>query len=244
MSGLHMIEHHIDQTALLRFMSAQGLDDARHGPDFGYGIHAWLKTAFGNLAPRPWRLLADRKRPPRMLAYSRAPAEALVERLHAFAEPAAQAVCPPENIAGKAMPHWTADRKLGFELLCCPVGRKARQKTEKDIFLLKADHAAPEDEPLDRAGIYGDWARERLQRDGATQVERIALQGYRRVGQQRKRQAPPGQRAVARLERPEAVMSGVLRVGDPQAFERLLARGVGRHCAFGYGMLLLKPPER
>jgi CRISPR system Cascade subunit CasE len=30
-------------------------------------------------------------------------------------------------------------------------------------------------------------------------------------------------------------------VADPAAFAQLLARGVGRHRAFGLGMLLLRP---
>lgn len=242
MSGLQMIECHLDQTALLRFLRAQGLDDPRHGPDLGYGVHAWLKAAFGDLAPRPWRLLADRKRPARMLGYGQAQAEALIGRLRDFGEPAVQAVCPSEGITGKPMPRWTPGRELGFELLCCPVGRKAGQKTEKDLFLLKADHVP--DEQLERAAVYGNWARERLETDGAAQVERLWLDGFRRVRQQRKRQVSPMERAVCHLERPEAVMAGVLRVGDPHAFEHLLARGVGRHRAFGYGMLLLKPPGR
>jgi CRISPR system Cascade subunit CasE len=35
--------------------------------------------------------------------------------------------------------------------------------------------------------------------------------------------------------------SGVLEVADGEAFNRLLASGVGRHGGFGFGMLLLKP---
>ena len=36
-------------------------------------------------------------------------------------------------------------------------------------------------------------------------------------------------------------VEGTLTVGDPDAFSRLLARGIGRHRAFGFGMLLLRP---
>jgi CRISPR system Cascade subunit CasE len=36
-------------------------------------------------------------------------------------------------------------------------------------------------------------------------------------------------------------MTGILEVTGGEAFARLLARGVGRHRAFGFGMLLLKP---
>jgi len=38
-----------------------------------------------------------------------------------------------------------------------------------------------------------------------------------------------------------------LTVTDGEAFARLLAKGVGRHTAYGYGMLLLRPargPEK
>jgi CRISPR system Cascade subunit CasE len=37
------------------------------------------------------------------------------------------------------------------------------------------------------------------------------------------------------------VFSGLLQVEDAAAFTALLARGIGRHRAFGFGMLLLKP---
>jgi CRISPR system Cascade subunit CasE len=36
-------------------------------------------------------------------------------------------------------------------------------------------------------------------------------------------------------------MEGTIEILDSAAFVRLLARGVGRHAAFGYGMLLLRP---
>ena len=39
-------------------------------------------------------------------------------------------------------------------------------------------------------------------------------------------------------------MAGTLTIGDPDAFAAILSRGVGRHAAFGYGMLLLSPPGR
>jgi len=40
---------------------------------------------------------------------------------------------------------------------------------------------------------------------------------------------------------PDAVFKGVLQIHDADAFNRLLRRGIGRHRAFGFGMLLLKP---
>lgn len=49
-------------------------------------------------------------------------------------------------------------------------------------------------------------------------------------------------RRPARPLRPWALLHGTLEVRDPAAFMALLARGVGRHRAFGYGMVLLRPP--
>jgi CRISPR system Cascade subunit CasE len=36
---------------------------------------------------------------------------------------------------------------------------------------------------------------------------------------------------------------GALRVADEAGFAGAIARGIGRHRAFGFGMLLLAPPE-
>lgn len=101
----------------------------------------------------------------------------------------------------------------------------------------------PEEKP-DRAKIYCDWAKEKLQTAGAVQIERIRLKGFRRTQQRRKTGLASGTREIRRLERPEAVFSGVLQVTDPQGFNRLLAHGIGRHRAFGCSMLLIRPQER
>ena len=42
-------------------------------------------------------------------------------------------------------------------------------------------------------------------------------------------------------EGPDAVMRGNITVTDSDAFTRLLSHGIGRHRAYGYGMLLLRP---
>jgi CRISPR system Cascade subunit CasE len=39
-----------------------------------------------------------------------------------------------------------------------------------------------------------------------------------------------------------ALIRGELVVGDPDSFNAMLAGGIGRHVAFGYGMVLLSPP--
>lgn len=241
MSLLQMVELRLDMPALLRFLRDQGLDPGE-GDDLGYGVHAWLAAAFGPMAPKPWRLLVDRRRPTRILGYSLHNAEELRQRLHDFSHPGAFAVCaePDTDIASRPMPAWKPGRRLGFELQFCPVGRKARTGVEKDLFLLNAD-AAPA-MPLQREAVYCDWIRTKLQQTGAANVTAIGLAGFQLVRQTRQSQGP-GRRSRSHPLRPQALVRGELTILDPDAFSDLLARGVGRHRSFGYGMLLLRPPS-
>lgn len=50
-----------------------------------------------------------------------------------------------------------------------------------------------------------------------------------------------GNRETCWLTRPDVRFSGLLRVANPETVPWVLARGVGRHCGFGFGMLLLRP---
>ncbi|HEY0276048.1 MAG TPA: type I-E CRISPR-associated protein Cas6/Cse3/CasE, partial [Paenirhodobacter sp.] len=42
-------------------------------------------------------------------------------------------------------------------------------------------------------------------------------------------------------QHPDIDVTGTLIVRDPALFRASVARGIGRHRAFGFGMLLLKP---
>ncbi|BCX82597.1 CRISPR system Cascade subunit CasE [Methylomarinovum caldicuralii] len=235
MSQLFMVELRPDPRRLMRFLYGQRLGSGNDG-DFGYGIHAWLRAAFADLAPQPWRLLDGRGMPGRILAYSRHDAEALRLQLQGFADPLTFEACPPQAIAGKPLPAWRAGQRLGFEVLCCPVGRKSATGIEKDLFLVHADSGGE----IQRDQVYCDWARARLERDGAAEVTELRLEGFRLVRQLRKSHGQ--RRKKSALLRPQALIRGSLTVADPDAFTGLLARGVGRHRAFGYGMVLVKPP--
>ena len=53
-------------------------------------------------------------------------------------------------------------------------------------------------------------------------------------------------RAIRKLHRrysegPDALIRGELEITDGAKFAKLLAGGIGRHKAYGYGMLLLRP---
>ncbi len=237
MSSLHLVELQIDLVPLYSFLHGRGL--SKEDTDLGYGVHSWLKAAFGELAPQPWRLLVDRVRPTRILGYSRYGAEVLQRRMQEFADPSVAQVCPDPGLtmASRIMPAWVEGRRLGFQTLLCPVGRKARSGLEKDLFLIKAD---TQEKGLRREEVYTQWAKSNFGQFSTT-INEIRLVGFRLVKQTRPTQGAG--RRYRTTNRPQALLEGILTVGDPQDFQRLLARGLGRHRAFGYGMILLRPPS-
>ena len=233
-ADLFMIELLLDAEALVRFLQGRGINH-RQDEDLGYGCHAWLTAAFGSLAPKPFRMLMGGKsrNAARILAYGPHGMEALRRYLTEYAEPGAHAVCSPECISAKKMPvAWEAGRTLGFEVLACPVSR--REGTEKDVYLRQADRGGPE-AGLQREAVYGSWLAAQMQ--GAADPVDVRLVGFRLI---RFFRNSHGSKAARGL-RPQAMLAGRLRVVESEAFARMLARGIGRHRAFGYGMLLLRP---
>lgn len=235
--ALHLVEIRLDAGALVRFLEMQGLN-GRADEDGGYGIHAWLTAAFGELALRPWRLLWQRGRPPRLLGYSPQPASKLREHMAEFADPGVAAVCSrPEDIVSRNMPTFRVGRELGMDVQCMPVIRKSRTGIEMDIFLSEEGHSKRRDV------VYCEWARDRLMRSGAVDDVHLSLEGFRLVKQLRRTNTTDGYRSARTLIRPQAQIQGRFAVKDAEAFDGLLTRGLGRHVAFGYGMVLLRPPS-
>lgn len=241
MSALHMVEMHLDMPALMRFARDQGLLHPAADDDLGYLVHAWLRAAFGDEAPGPWRLLLGGRRPTRILAYSAVDAVRLRGRMADFADPGVLEVCVPDDLRSKEMPLWQVGRRLGFEALCCPVVREGATGTEKDAFL----HELPSERvgaPLRREDAYGAWARTRLEHYSGVSVGRVGVHGFRLVRMLRRPRPTGRERRVAVIVRPQVLVRGDLTVLDPGALSELLTHGIGRHRTFGYGMVLLRPP--
>lgn len=252
---LHLVQLLPDGAALARFAHARRLPDG----DTGYVLHRALRDAFGAAAPQPFRLLDAPSRPAKLLGYAPAGAEELRDAL-TLAEPDIDRVFPAGGIDSKAMPpYFEAGRQLGFELRACPLVRtKASDDPERqrevDVFVHQA-RALPPDVPLEREAVYVAWLRDKLDAGGAELVD-ARLTGFTLAPLVRRTHASPQGRTEARdgpprrllsaegrgaARRPDATFRGTLRVADPERFQALLARGVGRHRAFGFGMLLLRP---
>lgn len=233
--NLGLLQCHPDPRRLAAWATRFGL--ATGGDDLGYALHALLAAAFGSAAPRPFRHFGDARG---LLAYTTHDAESL-QLAAQTAAPDVHAALGLERFAVRSFPHqWAAGRRLGFELRIRPILRTS-QGRERDVFLAAIDRQPGE--TLSREAVYAEWLRSELAREGAAVVERVSLDGFRLSSSLRKAREAGGKRPARRVTGPDVLFSGELSVNDPAGFATLLTRGVGRHRAFGYGMLLLKPPE-
>lgn len=206
--------------------------------DFGYALHCLLKTAFGEHSPQPFRYMNNS-----LLGYSSENLETL--RLHAsLAAPDVARALGLDALDARPFPAtWKQGQMLGFEVRVRPVIR-AKDGRERDAFLHAAEAIPPEqgDGIAQRAMIYRDWLAKQFAADGAAQIKQAQMEEFRLTRVLRKTGADAnGKRKALPVTGPDAVFKGQLQVGEPEAFARLLARGVGRHRAFGFGMLLLRP---
>ncbi|MCP4657300.1 MAG: type I-E CRISPR-associated protein Cas6/Cse3/CasE [bacterium] len=253
---LFMVRLGLDPARLARFGEQAKLSPRNKvspNDDAGYLAHMVLAGLFGKKTIQPFRVLdGDRARDVAVLGYSCRPEDALRAHADTFADPGVHRTLT--DLAVKAMPtDWTTGQRLGFEVRVCPVVRLAaavdqplvtgeaqtlKKGAEIDAWvhrrwLLPEDGAA-----VGREEVYRKWLAERI--GAAAVIGQCRLHAFRRIRVFRRDHAKP--RGTQPRERPDALMIGELEVGDGDAFRSLLARGVGRHRAFGFGMLLLRPP--
>ena len=234
---LFMIRAEVALTEFRRWMGIRRLQDADHA------MHCLLTESFGELAPRPFRLLMPRGQCRGVLyGYARVEADELRDTAGTYADPSQLRILTTDRIAGKPMPTaWQAGKRLGFETRVRPIVRRSRNADSRpgrecDAFALEAGRYPKGETPNSREVVYTDWLSNQLDRRGGAQLDgdKTKLVSFRRTRVARKLRA-------RHSEGPDAVMRGVLTITNPDAFSNLLAHGIGRHRAYGYGMLLLRP---
>lgn len=217
--------------------------------DEGVALHHLLGEVFGPGCLQPFRLMVSPgARDATLYAYADRDADALRTAAMVVLTPGqAQAIRldrlrslprPPET--------WQAGMRLGFDVRLRPVvrlrkgrdgtddaGRPVRMSAgaEVDAFLA----GALKGEAVSRESVYLDWLADRLGTAARLDPRATRLAGFRRS---------VVVRDGRRLEGPEAIIHGTLVVADADAFAQQLATGIGRHRSYGYGMLLLRPPQR
>ena len=279
-SSLQMIQADLDIRKFHRWAGIRGLI-SRAAFDEGYAMHCLLFESFGELAPKPYRIIIPRNHHSKygtLYGYTRCTVEDLHDAAAACADPQQAKILPSSSFDSKTMPTaWQPGRRLGFEALVRPVKRLSRcvnvrsQKggykarncesgcnnrgcsfardkkvcsigcaqrhsiIERDAFQAVSEQFPRGEMHLNREEVYADWLKHRLEARGAAQIDSAKLAMFQRTRATRKLHAPPS-------EGPHALMRGTLTIADAEAFANLLANGIGRHKAYGYGMLLLRPP--
>ncbi len=239
----HLLRFDPDIRLASQWVAAEGLAESEN-VDHGYGWHALLCAAFGKAdAPKPFRVIARRGRPAQLLAYSPLASVELAERAAAFADPKAYLALGVGELASKPMPLFSKGCRLGFSLRARPVVRSDRngdraRSREIDAYV----HARANGDAREMAEIYLDWIGRKLQAGGA-EIDALRLDGLDSVTVVRR--AAPGVkgRPLKAIAGHSVAVVGKLHVVDEARFAETVARGVGRHRAFGFGMLLLSPPE-
>lgn len=239
--ALNLIRVDPDPALSARWLASENLLP-RSGDDDGYGWHALLTATFGREhAPKPFRVMARRGRDPQILAYTETDAAVLQQAAETFADPVAFSALRlgEKPVAGKPMPVFSPGRRLGFTVRVRPTVRTDRDGDRRRTAEVDAYVAALRTTPdavVDRKAVYDAWARQKLEAGGA-RVHALRFDGLNQVRVMRRDAA----RRPLLVNGHSAELVGVLEVTDSDAFGALLARGVGRHRAFGYGMLLLSP---
>ena len=241
--SLHLIEMPLHLAALHAWSGTREI--GRGSLDEGLALHHLLAEAFGPGTLQPFRLMvAPRAVRGTLYAYSAQHADALRDAARSVIGPTEATILPLDRLRSVQRPpeSWRVGMRLGFDLRARPVVRlssdletgqqRFSKGAELDAFLaetLRNDHARPREE------VYLDWLAARLAPAAELERDRTRMHSFRRSRVNR------GGRSI---EGPDVVIHGTLTVRDPHVFADILARGTGRHRAYGYGMLLLRPPQR
>lgn len=208
--------------------------------DLGYALHALLAEAFDGQAPAPYRYMNEQG----LLAYSDANENDLLGRIE-NAAPEIRRILGLERHRLRSFPvEWPGGKRLGFEVRIRPIIRTKAGK-ERDIYQYRMEQQEDDRElsTPSREGVYREWLDARLNTDNAACLVNAAMHGFTlcqaiRRPQKRVRDS---QRKPRGVTGPDVLFRGELEVNNPAAFAQLISAGIGRHRAFGYGMLLLRP---
>ena len=252
---LQMIRAEISVIDFHRWMGTRRLQDSDHA------MHCLLTECFGDLAPKPFRLMITRGAATGCLyGYGHADADSLRDAAAVCADPLQSRILPAAGMDSKAMPsEWQTGRRLGFDVRIRPIVRLERDTSripeevhrtfkegglrpgkECDAFLYEAiRHPDRGDMTRTREQVYAGWLSARLDRRGGASLDMdsVKLVSFQRTRAYRKMRA-------RHTEGPDAVMRGILTITDPEAFAGTLSQGIGRHRSYGYGMLLLRPARQ
>ena len=224
MGTLNLMEARIDPVELVKWSSKKRIEDLDRA------LHCVIYEKFGSdRVPKPFLAQLERGR---LIAYTPYDAAELMSSPLKSQSQELAVILPSESVKISPTPEqWHLGTKFSFSVRVRPIKRVAwvgkNRKTERDIFI-------GYDGDLTRAELYCQWVAEQMVAQGGAVpiVETLAMTKFqtRRVRRQKRSDFSIG---------PDVTVTGALTVSDSGKFKELLTRGIGRHRAYGYGMLLL-----
>jgi CRISPR system Cascade subunit CasE len=234
---VYLISLPVERAKLAAFAAKRGTIPP--SGDLGYALHQALNETFGEGAPKPFHFANNFDWP--LLAYSPHEAPALQELASRQRQEVPTWALASEalgfaSMAVRPLPEdWTEGTSYRFSVRTRPVCRVARHQErglprECDVFLRAVVSKPDGTEWLDKQDVYSAWFKEQIPETAAT-LKSVKISQISRTQVYRK--------GSPSLAGPDVTFSGILQVGDPAVFRDCLRRGVGRHRAFGFGMILL-----
>jgi CRISPR system Cascade subunit CasE len=251
MSVLYLVRIPIELKPLHRWAAERGIGwpaqrarDRGVSFDEGQALHHLLSETFGKGVLQPFRLFPAPGQPKANLyAYSSVAKDGLLDTFHACAMPETLGLFDTARLEVKSMPENLREgRTIGFETRVRPMRRLHKpcgpfsKGAEIDAFLVEVLREFPDGPPKDhneqprREAVYREWLAGRLGQAASldtSRLTRFALHRATRNGRV--------------LEGPDATLAGDLTITNASAFMQKLGHGIGRHTAYGFGMLLIRP---
>ena len=223
MTTVHLISTDIDE----RYYGRWAERPAYAGTDPSYRIHCLVRETFGpRRILRPFRVVNGRGRC--LLGYSPMTADEIRERARAkSAGTTRRKALSVETLRSIELPSFQTGDRLSFSVLAVP-HRRSNGVREIDAFRL-----ARRDGCASRQDAYVDWLRDRAERSGIVAVETARLVSYDVTPQIRRRRH-------SHLPITRADITGTLRIRRPDRLGEFMLAGIGRHRAYGYGMMMIR----
>lgn len=230
---MFMVKMDVNIASLTRWAKRNGLFVQNVEDDLGYGLHAILINLFGESAPRPFFLQKDRSGYS-LLGYTMANKTDMLDYVSAFADPDACAAIDIENIGHKKMPSsFKSGAYFGFSVRCRTTIRNHNENgkyVEKDAYTLDAS--------LSKFGNYASWLEGRLKKAGCGLRDVKITRALNTISLRRDEN-----RKLVPVSGPDISFSGTLFIENDALAATGLYNPIGRHGAFGYGMVLLSPAK-
>ena len=215
---------------------------SRFTVDTGYLIHCALKELFAERAPTPFEIMGTGEGVTEVLAYSDFSHIELLDSIRPDAPESLKNAAYNGDFSSRRMPgQFSRGQLYSYRIRLCPVIRKARGSGERagsevDVFLAEAERSGVK-KGLDRSDVYLKWFKTAINKKECLDIQSVRISELKLDKLLRRNSERQGQSIV----RPNAVFQGIWKVTEPDSFRVLLRNGFGRHKAFGFGMILLKP---